>query len=124
MESVFVHALPASFYEEIIDGFGLMAILDLTPGSGEAAFAAYAKKVTYVGVCFGEEHRKRLMAYLEATILKAMATDSSDLYEPRLATALSDNTADSEQPKPTLKLNPHDTGNGKEAEERHQRYRP
>ncbi len=114
VEPVFFHALPASFYEEIIDGFGLTAILDLTPGSGEAAFTAYAKKVTYFGVCLGAEPLKRLMVYVEATILKAMATDSSDLYEPRLATALNGNTADSEKPKPTPKPKPKaDTGNGK-----------
>ncbi len=58
------------------------------------------------------------MASLEATILKAMATDSSDLYEPRLATALSGNTADSEKPKPKLtpkpkpKGDPNGSGNG------------
>lgn len=88
VEPVFFHALPSSVYEEIISAFQLKGLLDLSPGPGEAAYAAYSKKIPYVGICFGHAHRKHLMDHLEKKIFTAMTTDTSDLYEPRLATAL------------------------------------
>ncbi len=88
LEPVFFHALPSSIYEEMIDAFQLKGLLDLSPGPGEAAYAAYSKKISYVGICFGHAHRRHLMEHLEKKIFMAMTTDSSNLYEPRLAIAL------------------------------------
>ena len=88
LEPVFYHSLPAVFYQELIDGFQLKAVLDLSPGPGDAALAAYTLKVNYVGACFSAEDQARMMAHLEARILKAMATDSHELYDARFATAL------------------------------------
>ena len=88
LEPVFYRSLPAVFYQELIDGFQLKAVLDLSAGPGEAAFAAYTRKVNYVGLCFSAEHQARMMVHLEARILKAMATDSHELYDARLAAAL------------------------------------
>ena len=124
LEPVFYHSLPAQFYQELIDGFQLKAVLDLSPGPGEAALAAYTRKVNYVGVCFSAEHQARMMAHLEARILKAMATDSHELYDERFAIALRGSEAKGKAPsgsankrKLSTKPKPSLSPRGKKTEE-------
>jgi hypothetical protein len=88
VEPVFYHGLPESYYTEILAAFPLSAILDLTPADGALALAAYKSDVIYVGVCFTDEHKARLMNKLERSIWKAMTTDEDPIYDARLFAAL------------------------------------
>ena len=88
VEPVFYHALPESFYAELLAAFPLAGVLDLTPGDGALALSAYKKGLVYVGLTFGTAHQTLLAKHLEKSIWKAMSTDHDPLYEPRLVTAL------------------------------------
>jgi hypothetical protein len=101
-EPVFYHALPETFYEELLRAFPLSVVLDLTPGDGSLAMACYRKGgITYIGTTFSEFHRKALLNHIEAKIWQAMATDTDVLYEPRLAASLrEENDTDSGPTKP------------------------
>lgn len=104
VEPVFFHALPGSFYSELLTAFPLMAVLDLTPGDGALALTAYKRGLVYVGLVFSETHKAMLMEHLERTIWQCMSDDADPLYEPRLVAALvDDKTTATAEPKAKAK---------------------
>ena len=90
MEPVFFHALPGSFYDEVLSAIPLAGVLDLCPGDGALALSSYMKGICYTGLCFSDSHKKFLSQHLERSIWHAMSDDSNPLYEPRLVVPLVD----------------------------------
>ena len=90
MEPVFFHALPGSFYDEVLSAIPLAGVLDLCPGDGALALSSYMKGICYTGLCFSDSHKKFLSQHLERSIWHAMSDDSNPLYEPRLVVSLVD----------------------------------
>ena len=88
VEPVFYHALPETFYSELLGSFPLVGVLDLTPGDGSLAMSAYRRGAVYLGLVFSDSHKTELMQHLEKTIWQAMSTDTDPLFEPRLVAAL------------------------------------
>jgi len=101
-EPVFFHALPGSFYDELLSAIPLAGVLDLCPGDGALALAAFKRGICYTGLCFSEPHKKLLSQHLERSIWQGMSDDTDLLYEPRLVAALVDDT-ESSQVKPAGK---------------------
>ena len=62
-------------------------MLDLTPADGCLALAAYKADIIYVGVCFNDEHKARLMNKVERNIWKSMTSDEDPIYDARLVAA-------------------------------------
>ena len=72
MEPVFFHSTPVLFYQELLDAFSLIGVIDLCPGEGTCAIACVKKLLPYVGIAFNEQHAARLMAHLETIVLSCM----------------------------------------------------
>lgn len=98
IEPVFYHNLPESFYSEILTAFPLAGVLDLTPGDGSFALAAFKANVVYCGICFGDVHKAQLQKQIERKIWQAMSNDASPIYEPRLVAAL---VSEAGEPRPS-----------------------
>ncbi len=89
-EPVFFHALPGSFYDEVLSTIPLAGVLDLCPGDGALALSSYKKGICYTGLCFSDYHNKFLPQHLERSMWHAMSDDTDLLYEPRLVSCLGD----------------------------------
>jgi len=87
---VFFHALPGSFYDEVLSTIPLAGVLDLCPGDGALALSSYKKGICYTGLCFSDSHNKFLSKHLERNVWRAMSDDADLLYEPRLVVSLVD----------------------------------
>jgi len=99
MEPVFYHSLPPTFYEDIINAFGLTAIIDCTPGDGALALSAYKANVVYTGLTFNEDHSLHLQQHLESTIWRKMTTDTDVIFDPRLLNVLQGKGTATEPPQ-------------------------
>ena len=64
VDPMFYHSLPESFYLEILMAFPIAAVIDLTPGEGCLARAAYQLGVRYTGVTLNEAHAAGLRGRL------------------------------------------------------------
>lgn len=98
IEPVFYHNLPETFYSEILAAFPLAGVLDLTPGDGSFALAAFKANIVYCGICFGDVHKAQLQKHIERKIWQAMSNDASPIYEPRLVAALVGDAGDTPRP--------------------------
>ena len=95
IEPVFFHALPQTFYNEILGAIPLAGVVDLCPGDGALALAAYKRGICYTGLCFSDAHKHQLQAHIERSIFQAMSDVNDLIYEPRLVASLRD---ESQQP--------------------------
>ena len=68
VEPVFFHALPESFYTELLTAIPLMAVLGLTAGDSALAVSAYKRGIVFVGVTISDAHNPLLMQHIEKTI--------------------------------------------------------
>ena len=88
VEAVFYHAMPGSFYDELLAAMPLKAVLDLTPGDGALALCAYKRNIVYTGMALSDTHSTMLMKRLEKAIWRCMSDDTDPLYEARLMAAV------------------------------------
>ena len=72
VKPVFFHNYPVAMYEELLKAFSIKAVIDLTPGEGNLAFAAFRRNVIYTGITFSEEHSDGLMARIDKCVLQDM----------------------------------------------------
>ena len=56
-EPVFFHALPGSFYDEVLSTIPLAGVLDLCPGDGALALSSYKKGICYTGLRFSDSQK-------------------------------------------------------------------
>jgi len=85
---VFFHALPSTFWDEILGAIPLMGVIDMCPGDGSLALAAFKRGICYTGLCMSDMHKNQLNAYLEQRIVHTMSDPNSLIYEPRLVASL------------------------------------
>ena len=90
IEPVLFHALPQTFYSELLGAIPLVGVLDLCPGDGALALAAYKRGICYTGLCFSDAHTHQLQAHIEWSIFQAMSDVNDLIYEPRLVASLRD----------------------------------
>ena len=88
VEPVFCHALPTTFWDEILGAIPLVGLIDLCPGDGSLALAAYKRGICYTGLCMSDTHKSQLSAHLEQLIFHSMSDQNSAIYEPRLVASL------------------------------------
>ena len=110
IEPVFFHALPHTFYSEILGAIPLVGVLDLCPGDGALALAAYKRGICYTGLCFSDAHKQQLHAHLERSIFQAMSDADDMIYEPRLVASLRDETTEQKAAKAKVKPTPKPKG--------------
>ena len=88
VEPVFFHALPSTFWDETLGAIPLMGVIDMCPGDGSLALAAFKRGICYTGLCMPDMHKNQLNAYLEQRIFHTMSDPNSLIYEPRLVASL------------------------------------
>ena len=66
----------------------LMGVIDMCPGDGSLALAAFKRGICYTGLCMSDMHNNQLNAYLEQRIFHTMSDPNSLIYEPRLVASL------------------------------------
>lgn len=88
VEPVFMHSLAREVHTEMIHSFAVQAMVDATPGAGNAAFACMQARVGYLGLCLSEEHKNLLMDQLIQRVFKDMLKEDSPLSEPGLQQAI------------------------------------
>ena len=88
VEPVFFHALPSTFWDEILGAIPLMGVIDMRPGDGSLALAAFKRGICYTGLCMSDMHNSQLNAHLERRIFHTMSDPNSLIYEPRLVASL------------------------------------
>ena len=81
VEPIFYHSLPESFYLEILMAFPIAAIIDLSPGEGCLARAAYQLGLRYTGLTFNEAHTAGLRGRLEGCVISDMLQEGHRLYD-------------------------------------------
>jgi hypothetical protein len=59
-EPVLFHALPGSFYDEVLSAIPLAGFLDLCPSDGALALSSYKKGICYTGLCFSDFYKQFL----------------------------------------------------------------
>jgi hypothetical protein len=128
IEPVFFHALPQTFYSELLGAIPLAGVLDLCPGDGALALAAYKRGICYTGLCFSDTHKQQLQAHIERSIFQAMSDVNDLIYEPRLVASLRDEPQQSAakakakstpKPKPTPQPTPTPATTAKTGKRQH-----
>jgi len=128
IEPVFFHALPQTFYSELLGAIPLVGVLDFCPGDGALALAAYKRGICYTGLCFSDAHKQQLQAHVERSIFQAMSDVNDLIYEPRLVASLRDEPQQSAakakakstpKPKPAPKPTPTPATTAKTGKRQH-----
>ena len=87
-EIAFYHALPPTFWDEIVHNYQLGAILDLAVGDGSLALTSVRNRIAYTGFTFTAYHKdlvmNRLLDLMSAGALKA----GDKWYDPNLVKTL------------------------------------
>ena len=87
-EMAFYHALPSSFWEEVVYDYQLGAILDLACGDGALALTALRNRIPYTGLAFTTYRKDMIMSRL-LDLLSAGALKAGDKwYDPSLVKTL------------------------------------
>ena len=87
-ELAFFHALPSTFWDEVVHDYQLGAILDIAVGDGSLALTAVRNRITYTGFAFTDYHKEMVMARL-LDLLSAGALKAGDKwYDPNPAKTL------------------------------------
>ena len=60
-EPAFYHSYPETLYEDLLKAFNIKGVIDLTPGEGVLARAAFKRSIPFVGLPFTESHRDLLI---------------------------------------------------------------
>ena len=72
----------SEWWSEMYDNFAIRAVIDLFPGSGEAALAALQAKpaIPYLGICLNEAHKAWAEQHVDQYIIKQMQQEGSPFY--------------------------------------------
>ena len=87
-EPAFYHSYPETLYEDLLKAFNIKGVIDLTPGEGVLARAAFKRSIPFVGLPFTESHRDLLQAHLDTLLVGSLLDGESDTYSPKLHTTL------------------------------------
>ena len=87
-EPAFYHSYPETLYEDLLKAFNIKSVIDLTPGEGALARAAFKRSIPFVGLPFTESHRDLLLAHLDKHLVGSLLDGESDTYSPKLYSTL------------------------------------
>ena len=88
VEPVFFHSVSSHVWGEILYGFQVGAVIDLTAGDGAVAMASLRAGCPYVGVPLTDTHATELRKHVHNTAFQAAATEGDDMYDADLVLAL------------------------------------
>ena len=100
------NSAPESFLEEILHGYFVKSVVDMSPADGKLAFVCLRQRVGYVGICYNEQHVKALEKRLLQRLEKEMVNSNSPLFSSAYAAAIGgveSNEATPPPPKPKPK---------------------
>ena len=100
---VFYHLMPTEICAEMMHGWDMPAVINLTESDGSWAMAAIRSRRPYCGVCFTEAHAKAIESRLKHLVFVSMQTESDPLHQPGLAELVGKTTDDEPTPKPAPK---------------------
>jgi hypothetical protein len=90
IEPVFFKNLPRKLIDELVHGFCLSGIVDLTAEAGEKALVAIECGLLYAGVCMTNSHAELWKAHIEKEIWKMFKTEGHTKYQSTLAKLVKD----------------------------------
>ena len=73
------------FWKHLLEAFDIMAVVDLTPGSGALAVEAMRRGATYLGVCSHTTHQTWLQNAIDKEALALITESGTPLYQQELA---------------------------------------
>ena len=100
LEPVWFHEHPYDVDEEIWLQHGVVAIICLTAGNGNAGLHAIQHKIPCTLVCLTECHAKLLRQHIERRVFAAFQDESNPLYNAALVKVLAEAEAASSNPRP------------------------
>lgn len=92
--------------EEILHGYYVKSVVDMTPADGKLAFVCLRQRLGYCGICYNDTHAKTLEKRMLQRLQKEMVDPSSPLFSSAYSTALGNGTAETvtvPNPKPKPK---------------------
>ena len=87
MEPVRFSFMPESFYQNVLQAYSCIGVVDLTSGPGMLARACLSLRRPYLGVCYTEAHCDALMRHLVQWVLQCMAKEGHSLYNAKYVEA-------------------------------------
>ena len=100
------HSAPEAFCEEILHGYYVKSVVDMTPADWKLAFVCLRQRLGYCGICYNDTHAKTLEKRMLQRLQKEMVDPRSPLFSSAYSTALGDGTAETvtvPNPKPKPK---------------------
>ena len=88
IEPVCYHPFPATFYEDILHGFFVKLVYDLTPADDTLTWVCLQQRVACISVCYTDAHAELLHDRLLQRLKVAMGDVSSKLYNAAYAVAI------------------------------------
>ena len=92
IEPVCYHPFPATFYEDILHGFFVKLVYDLTPADDTLTWVCLQQRVACISVCYTDAHAELLHDRLLQRLKVAMGDVSSKLYNAAYAVAIGKKT--------------------------------
>ena len=87
-ELAFFHALPSTFWDEVVQDYQLGAILDITVGDGSLALTAVRNRIAYTGFAFTDYHKEMVMARLLDLMSAGALKEGDKWYDQNLIKTL------------------------------------
>jgi hypothetical protein len=87
-EMAFYHALPSTFWDEVLHDYQLGAILDIAAGDGSLALTAVRNRIAYTGLCFTTHHKDLVMSRLLDLMSAGSLRAGDKWYDPTLVQTL------------------------------------
>lgn len=101
------HSAPEAFLEEILHGYYVKSVVDMTPADGKLAFVCLRQRIGYCGICYNDIHAKTLEKRMLQRLQEEMLDPSSPLFSSAYSTALGNGTAETVTvPDPKAKPRP------------------
>ena len=88
IEPVCYNPMPANFYDDILKGFFVKAVIDLSPLSDTFAWTCILNRKAYIGITYTEDHSRMLEERLLDKLKTDMACSSCPLFNPAYAIAI------------------------------------
>ena len=104
------HSAPEAFLEEILHGYYVKSVVDMTPRDWKLAFVCLRQRLGYCGICYNDTHAKTLEKRMLQRLQKEMWTPAAhsfllptppplEMARPRLSQCLTQNQSQSPKPK-------------------------
>jgi len=93
VEPVCFHPFPATLYEDILHGFFVKLVYDLTPADDTMAWVCLQQRTACISICYTDLHAELLHDRLIERLKVAMGVVGNPLYNATYAVAIGGKTA-------------------------------